>query len=159
MPENKIKENNEKNELENTCSFYENKYLSILRQEHIKAFEVRFSEAAYDLFHIADAKALVSEMMTSFEKQFKAGFKYNILILNTLNGGPTIIEESQNYLHETLFPFYLKHHINIHLFCLSEEVISKISMTLTSERDPEKRFENHYFSKYTDCVAWIKNKT
>ncbi len=137
---------------------YQDKYMSIYRLDELGTFEIKYSVNAFDLFDFNDAVKVIDQVMIEIKKQLDAGFTYSIILLNTLDGGPTIEHQAQNYVHTQLFPFYLKNNICTKVYCLSEEIISKLSMTVTAEKDPSKKFTNVFFSNYKDCIEWISKR-
>ena len=143
--------------IENSVLLYDDKYFSILRHEHLKSFEIRYTETAFDLFHFVEIKKITDLVIKLLTQEIANGHKYGIWIINTIEGGPTIEKVSQKYIHDIFFPFLFENQIMTHLLCLSEEVISKLSMSLVAETDPTEQFNIQYFSKYQDCISYIKN--
>lgn len=144
--------------LDESIIFYEDQYLSLIKHEQLKAYELKFKVSALDLFELSDAEKITAIMISKFESVMKVGDNFEIVIINTLAGGPIMVKEVQNHIHETLFPFYIKHNLKTHLLCLSEEVMSKLSMTLTAEDVPTNELTIEFFSNYDDCIAYILNR-
>ncbi|MFD1553534.1 hypothetical protein DNU06_07615 [Putridiphycobacter roseus] len=140
-----------------TVNAYENDYFYFLRQEHLRTYEVKYKPSAYDIYNTAENQEITDLIIFYIKEQIKAGYRYKSIIINTIEGGTTIAQKSQEYIHKVLYPFLLAQNIQNKLYCLGEEVISKLSITLTAETADSKKFNNQFFATHDACVHYIKN--
>ncbi|MDX1350874.1 MAG: hypothetical protein R3279_11525 [Putridiphycobacter sp.] len=138
---------------------YKDAFMVLYRDDQYQFYEIRYTPNAFNLFKIEDAKTVINNSMIAFQKEIDKNHNYQILIINTLDGGPTIERQTQEYVHSVLFPFFIKHGIQTHLYCLGEEVISKLSMSVTAEKYQSEDIQSHFFARYKDCIDWIKTNT
>lgn len=123
-------------------SFFKNEYQEIFLHEEEGIFEERFTEASSEIF--GDAYIREVSIFGDLIKENQPEIPYHKLIINTLNGGPTMEPRVQEFMHSTLYPKLWGYGIRAKAYCLGAEIISKLSVELTAKGNTNKENEFSY---------------
>lgn len=132
----------------------ENDYVTLYRHDDIKAYEQRFKPESVELF----GKSYINQMKIfgeEIEKSQRESRDYPNLIINTTNGGPTMEPEVQEWMHSHFYPILSANNITTKAYCLGQEIISKLSVELTAEDDPNALFRFKFFATLEEGIDWI----
>lgn len=137
-------------------TLFENEYHKVLLDEDEGIFELRYSAKSSELYGDAFIREiiLVGDIMEAHQTKDK---RYNHLLLNTLKGGPTMEKKVQEYMHDTVFPRSIEIGITAKAYCVGEEIISRLSIELTSENAPNSQVHHKFFSTREDGWTWLKS--
>ncbi len=135
----------------------ENDFAEILRHDNVKAFELRYKPTSVNLFgeRFIEQMTILKDQII---EQAALGHTFQNLIINTINGGPTIEPEVQEWMHSTFYPLLIENNITTKAYCMGEEIISKLSIELTADDKSNSSFKYDYFSSLEDALKWIKNQ-
>ena len=133
---------------------FENDYQTIYLHEDNNIFEQRFKSKSQEIF----GEAYINEMRI-FGDQMAANQtsekEVSKLIINTLDGGPTMEPSVQTWMHNNFYPQISNIGIKSKAYCLGEEILAKLSIELTVEDDPNALFKYQFFSSLEDSINWL----
>lgn len=135
----------------------ENDFVKLYRHDDIKTFEQRFKNASGDLF----GKGYISQMEifgNIIINQINQGYKYPNIIINTTENGPTMEPEVQEWMHTKFYPLLVENNITTKAYCLGEEILSKLSVELTAEEDPNALFKFNFFADLASGMEWLRTQ-
>lgn len=124
-------------------NFYDK--LSVLEQEFLPE-----SQELFDKFYI--------EQMLNFLEAIKY-YTPAQLMINILQGGPTMNPEAQLWMQENFYVEISKYGVKRKAYLLGEELIARLSIKQTAEEDPNPRFVYQYFSDKDKAIDWLANYT
>ncbi|MFD1553535.1 hypothetical protein DNU06_07620 [Putridiphycobacter roseus] len=142
---------------ENIVEVFEDKYMSIFRLESLAAFEIKYSKEIYNSFNFQDAIEVMDQTIVEIKKQLQAGFKYDTILFNLLDGGPIATPQVQEFVATVFYPFFSKKGIQNKIYC-SPETIIPILMKSTNDNTALNQENNHpFFTNREDSICHIKN--
>lgn len=128
---------------------FENEYMRLNSYEDFNTLEQEFlpaSEELFDKFYI--------EQMIIFLDAVKR-LKPAQLMINVLNGGPTMNPEVQNWMQNTLYKELILCGVKRKAYLLGEELVARLSIKQTAEEDPNQDFDYAYFSDRNKAIDWL----
>ncbi|MEP1097142.1 MAG: hypothetical protein ABJG78_18655 [Cyclobacteriaceae bacterium] len=138
-------------------TLFKNNYQEILLHPELGIFEQRFLPASQDLFG-DDYIREVSIFGETIQKNQSDENPYPNLIVNTLNGGPTMEPKVQEFMHAEFYPMIFDAGIRTKAYCLGDEILSKLSVELTAENDPNSKFKYKFFANLEEGMDWLRNQ-
>lgn len=136
---------------------YENEYQQVLSYPDEGIYEQRFKAASEVLFgedYIREVKIFGEQIVATQNPESP----FRKLVVNTLDGGPTMEPMVQEFMHAEFYPMLVEAGITTKAYCLGAEILSKISVELTAENDPRKQFNYKFFATLEEGLEWIRNQ-
>ncbi len=132
-----------------------NTYMEIYRHDNVKAFEQRYLPESANLYgenHL-NQMILFKEILLN---QLAGGKYFPNLIINTVNGGPTMELNAQEWMHNVFNPFLSENNFTTKAYCLGDEILSKESVRITAEDNSNSTFNFNFFSTLEDGLTWLE---
>ena len=136
---------------------FENDFQQVVVYNELGIYEERFKAISAELFgdsYIREVTLFVDMVIAANED----GKSIQKLIISTIEGGPTMEPRVQDYMHEELYPRLAQSGVTAKAYCLGEEIISKLSVELTADSDPNKLFDYKFFATIEEGIDWLKSK-
>ncbi|MFT5821269.1 MAG: hypothetical protein ACI8ZM_002521 [Crocinitomix sp.] len=133
---------------------FENQFQTIYLHENLDVFEQRFKSDSQNIFGEAYIKEMriFGDYMNTHQTPDK---KISKIIINTLDGGPTMEPSVQKWMHDIFYPQISENGIKSKAYCMGEEIVAKLSIELTAEDDPNAMFKFQFFSSLEDGINWL----
>lgn len=140
-----------------TTDLLETEYQRILMYDDLRICEQRFKKASQLLFgddYIREV-SLFGDLIIKSQTPENPFYK---LLVNTLDGGPTMEPRVQEFMHHDLYPKLVEAGITTKAYCLGHEIIAKLSIELTADNDPIKQFNYKFFATLEEGIEWLKKQ-